>query len=62
VDQEAKKKMNREQIETLRAFVDAGGKLNHENAVELLAELERARKVIDGLIKGMGEKVSVTAR
>ena len=43
--------MNQAYLDQMRAHVDAGGKLTHRNAVELLTELERLReriKVLEG--------------
>ena len=35
--------MSDEYLEQMQAHLDMGGKLNHKNAVELLAELNRCR-------------------
>jgi hypothetical protein len=39
--------MASEYFETMRAHVDEGGKLNHRDGCELLAEVERLRKILD---------------
>jgi hypothetical protein len=39
--------MDRAYLEQMRAHVDEGGALSHINGVELLAEVERLRKILD---------------
>ncbi|KQW22127.1 hypothetical protein ASC80_01650 [Afipia sp. Root123D2] len=39
--------MRPEYLENMRSHVDEGGKLNHQNACDLLAEVERLNKIMN---------------
>lgn len=39
--------MKRSYLEQMRAHVDHGGQLNHQNGVELLAEVERLHTAVE---------------
>jgi hypothetical protein len=53
--------MSREYFDTMRVHVDEGGKLTHQNGLDLLAEVERLTKalapfaVYGGLIRLAGD-------
>lgn len=46
--------MNQAHLEQMRAHVDEGGTLSHRNGVELLAEVERLRKVLNAIAFATG--------